>query len=80
MIRHFYNAYLAMDLKFEVYAIDYVRMTSYYVIYLIEYLYSLILVITTLPFIKYVISFDLIRRDGILQKNMPNYFNFDFDY
>lgn len=52
LIRHFYNAYLAMDLKFEVYVIDYIRMTSYYIIYVLEYIYSLILVIVALPELK----------------------------
>jgi Protein tyrosine phosphatase-like protein, PTPLA len=51
-IRHFYNAYSAMDLKFEVYAIDYIRMTSFYVLYPAEYIYSLVLVINTLPKVK----------------------------
>ena len=52
IVRHFYNAYLAMDLKFEVYAIDYLRMTSYYILYVLEYLYSIILVVVTLPQVK----------------------------
>lgn len=52
IIRHFYNAYTAMDLKFEVYAIDYIRMTSFYLIYPLEYVYTLILVVNTLPKIK----------------------------
>jgi Protein tyrosine phosphatase-like protein, PTPLA len=52
IIRHFYNAYAAMDLKFEVYAIDYIRMTSFYVLYPLEYLLSLTLVIKTIPEIK----------------------------
>jgi hypothetical protein len=51
-IRHFYNAYSAMDLKFEVYAIDYARMTSFYVLYPAEYILSLIIVVNTLPHIK----------------------------
>ena len=41
-----------MDLKFEVYAIDYVRMTSFYVFYPLEYILSLWLVIKTIPEIK----------------------------
>ena len=52
IMRHFYNAYSAMDLKFEVYAIDYVRMTSFYVFYPLEYILSLWLVIRTIPHIK----------------------------
>ena len=52
IIRHFYNAYTAMDLKFEVYAIDYIRMTSFYILYPLEYFYSLVLVVNTLPIIK----------------------------
>lgn len=51
-IRHFYNAYSAMDLKFEVYAIDWLRMSSFYVLYPLEYIYSLVLVVNTLPKIK----------------------------
>ncbi|CDW83743.1 UNKNOWN [Stylonychia lemnae] len=71
VIRHFYNAYLAMDLKYEIYLIDYLRMSSYYIIYVIEYFLSLILVIQTLPVIK----------DGqMMTQRMPNFFNFDFDY
>ena len=38
-----------MDLKLEVYAIDYLRMTSYYALYTLEYAYTLLLVIITLP-------------------------------
>ena len=52
IVRHFYNAYLAMDLKYEIYLIDYIRMTSYYVFYVVEYLLSLALVMQTLPIIK----------------------------
>lgn len=52
IIRHFYNAYTAMDLKFEVYGIDWVRMTSFYVLYPLEYILSLCLVFETLPVIK----------------------------
>jgi hypothetical protein len=51
-MRHFYNAYSAMDLKFEVYAIDYLRMTSFYILYPLEYVLSLWLVTRTLPQIK----------------------------
>ncbi len=49
IIRHFYNAYTAMELKFEVYAIDYIRMTSFYLFYPLEYIFSLWLVIYALP-------------------------------
>ena len=42
--KHFYNAYLAMGLRFEIYWIDYFRMTSFYVIYPTEYYISLALV------------------------------------
>lgn len=52
IIRHFYNAYTAMELKFEVYAIDYIRMTSFYLFYPLEYFLSLWLVINTLPHIR----------------------------
>lgn len=52
IIRHFYNAYSAMDLKFEVFAIDYLRMTSFYIMYPLEYILSLVLVFRTLPHIK----------------------------
>ena len=45
VVRHFYNAYLAMDLKYEVYFVDYFRMTSYYLLYVAEYLISLTLVV-----------------------------------
>ena len=41
-----------MDLKFEVYAIDYIRMTSFYVLYTLEYGYSILLVLNTLPSLK----------------------------
>lgn len=51
-MRHFYNAYLAMDLKYEIYFVDYVRMTSYYLLYVGEYIISLALVIQTLPIVK----------------------------
>ena len=52
IVRHFYNAYTAMDLKFEVFAIDYIRMTAFYVLYPLEYLLSLALVVDTLPIVK----------------------------
>ncbi len=52
IVRHFYNAYLAMDLKYELYFIDYFRMTSYYLLFVAEYIISLVLVIQTLPVIK----------------------------
>ena len=55
IIRHFYNAYTAMDLKFEVYAIDYIRMTSFYITYPLEYLMTQLLVIYTIPIIKYAL-------------------------
>lgn len=32
-IRHVYNAYLALNLKFEYYWVDYLRMTSFYLLY-----------------------------------------------
>lgn len=38
IIRHGYNAYLALNLKFEYYWIDYLRMTSFYVLYLAEFI------------------------------------------
>lgn len=41
-----------MDLKFEVYAIDYIRMTSFYVLYPLEYVLTQLLVFNTLPIIK----------------------------
>jgi hypothetical protein len=41
-----------MDLKFEVYAIDYIRMTSFYILYPLEYIYSLVIVLDVLPKIK----------------------------
>mmetsp|Transcript_7216 Transcript_7216/g.6324 ORF Transcript_7216/g.6324 Transcript_7216/m.6324 type:complete len:230 (+) Transcript_7216:3-692(+) len=71
IIRHFYNAYLAMDLRFEVYWIDYIRMTSYYVFYTVEYLYTLILVQITMPKVK-------LERPWSF--DMPNSLNFNFDY
>ena len=41
-----------MDLRFEVYFIDYIRMTSYYVCYVIEYAYTLLLVVSNLSVIQ----------------------------
>ena len=41
-----------MDLKFEVYAIDYIRMTSFYILYPLEYILTQLLVIKTIPEIK----------------------------
>ena len=49
VIRHFYNAYLAMDLKFQVMEIDYVRMTSFYIFFVAEYVYTVVLVLIALP-------------------------------
>lgn len=71
ILRHFYNAYTAMDLRFELFAIDYIRMSAFYVLYPLEYILSLALVVDTLPRIK---------SRGVLQWTMPNAFNFDFDY
>ena len=51
-IRHFYNAYLHMDLRFEIYSIDWFRMTSFYLTYTFEFLVGSLIVLTTIPELK----------------------------
>jgi hypothetical protein len=69
IIRHFYNAYLHMDLRFEIYPIDWFRMSSFYVTYSLEYLISLLVVVTAIPEVK---------KSPIIYKN--EFLNFSFDY
>ena len=38
-----------MDLKFQVMEIDYVRMTSFYIFFVAEYVYTVVLVLIALP-------------------------------
>lgn len=71
IIRHGYNAYLALNLKFEYYLIDYARMTAFYFLYSAEFLCSILLLISALPAIK---------RSNQMVMEMPNEFNFDFDF
>lgn len=85
IIRHFYNAYLTMDLKLEVFLIDYLRMTSFYFLYTLEYLYSLLLVIVTLPKLTYILFMvnpycENSDKSEKFDYTMPNNLNFNFDY
>jgi hypothetical protein len=41
-----------MDLRFEVYQVDWFRMTSFYLTFTLEYLISVLLVIKTIPFLR----------------------------
>ena len=70
LLRHSYNAYLALNLKFEYYWVDWLRMTSFYVLYVAEYLLSVILLIITLPFVKV---------NPETSYSLPNDLNFHFD-
>ena len=51
-VRHAYNAYLALNLKFEYYWIDWLRMTSFYVLYVAEYMLSVALIVSVIPHVK----------------------------
>lgn len=70
MIRHLYNAYLALDLKFEYYWVDYLRMTSFYFLYIAQYVLSVAIVIAFLP---------SIRESNMGLRMMPNRLNFGVD-
>ena len=65
LLRHFYQTYSALGLRFAYYPVDWIRMSSFYVIYTSEYILSLLLVIITIPVVK---------AEPSLQ--MPNIFNF----
>ena len=70
LLRHSYNAYLALNLKFEYYWIDWIRMTSFYILYISEYLISLLLIVVTLPHVK---------GNSATSYSLPNELNFHFD-
>ena len=70
LTRHLYNAYLSLDLKFEHYWVDYLRMTSFYFFYVAQYLCSFVIVVTLLP---------SIRHSNMGLEMMPNKLNFDVD-
>ena len=53
-----------MGFKFKIYVIDWTRMSSFYVLYPVEYALSMLIVLTTLPVVK---------SNGSLV-----YFSFDF--
>ena len=71
IIRHLYNAYLCMDLRFEKYAVEWVRTSSFYVIYTLEYIVSLLLVIQTIAHL---------RREPIRLPASATPLNVAFDY
>ena len=52
VVRHAYNAYLALNLKFEYFWVDWLRMTSFYVLYVLEYLLFIALTVSVLPKVK----------------------------
>ena len=52
VVRHAYNAYLALNLKFEYYWVDWLRMSSFYVLYGAEYLLFVALIVAVLPKVK----------------------------
>ena len=64
-IRHFYHTYTAMGYKFRVYAIDWARMSSFYILYPTEYCLSIVIVLATLPIVKSNKSLNLMERFGI---------------
>ena len=51
-VKHSYNTYCAMGLKFTFYPFEFFRTTSFYIIYLAEFALMNILVIEALPFVK----------------------------
>lgn len=69
-VRHFYNAYLSLDLKFEYFLIDYSRMTSFYVLYVAEYALTVLLLWQAIPGVK---------QSAAMKINMPNALNLDLD-
>lgn len=52
LIRAFYQVYLQLGFKFLFYPIDWLRMTSFYVLYPADYALSTICVLITLPLVK----------------------------
>ena len=67
VVRHLYNAYLALNLKFEYFWVDWLRMTSFYVLYVAEYFLGVALIIAVLP---------KVRGTGY---TLPNEFNVHID-
>ena len=51
-IRHLYNVYCATGLKFTLYSFEFMRTTSFYAIYLAEYVLINILVYEALPVVE----------------------------
>ena len=49
MLRHMYNTYCAMGLKFALYGFEFFRTSSFYILYLVEYALINVLVIEALP-------------------------------
>ena len=70
IVRHSYNAYLGLNLKFEYYWIDWLRMNSFYLLYTTEYALSILLLFAAIPNIK---------RESAQFIQMPNEINFDLD-
>ena len=67
-LRHCYNAYLACNLKFKYYWVDWIRMSSFYLLYTAEYALTLALAFTAIPALK-----------TKSQSAMPNTLNFSVD-
>ena len=63
-IRHLYNTYSAMGLKFTLYGFEFFRTTSFYVIYLVEYALINIMVLTALPEVSPVLIPELPSLDS----------------
>ena len=49
IIRHNYNAYLALRLKLQYYWVDWLRMSSFYLLYALEYVFAWLLLLTSMP-------------------------------
>ena len=69
IIRHLYNAYLALKFKLYYFWLDWSRMSSFYVLYSFEFAISTCIVWTALPYVK---------EAKMIQ--MPNRFNFCLDF
>ncbi len=70
VIRHWYNAYLSLNLKFEYFLIDYCRMTSFYVLYVLEFVLMELLLWNAIPQVK---------KSAGMMISMPNAFNLELD-
>ena len=69
IVRHTYNAYTACTRKFTYFMLDWLRMTSFYILYTSEYALTVSLVVSSMPKLR--------TRELY---TMPNFVNFNLDY